>query len=281
MNNKYIFLILVWMLLFSPVLHAQLTTGSDYRIGAQDQMEINVVGVKELNKITVRVSEDGKISLPLVGEMEVKGLTPSDIEKKIAQFLEEDLVRNPQVTVFVVEFVSKQVFVLGAVKIPGTYPILGKMSLLRLLSQAGGLTQNVGKEIIIIREMEDGSSRSINIPIEKLLVQGDINFNIPLEPNDTVSIPEDKIVLIYIMGQVKKPGALQVKRSNIPTLSRVIAMAGGFSERAKKTGVIIKWRDEEGKEHQKKVNVKDILKNKIKDYQLKENDMIYVPETLF
>jgi polysaccharide export outer membrane protein len=102
-----------------------------------------------------------------------------------------------------------------------------------------------------------------------------------MQPGDVVNIPVDKIVLIYVLGQVKNPSALQVKRSNIPTLLQAIAMAGGFSDRAKKSGIIIKWTDREGKEYQKKVNVKNILKGRIKDIQLKENDTVYVPETLF
>ncbi len=255
--------------------------GSDYRIGAQDELEISAVGVKELNKVKVRVSEDGRISLPLVGEVEVVGLTRSAVEQKIARLLEEKYVQNAQVTIFITEFASKKVSVLGAVTHPGSFPILGRMRLMHIISAAGGLTASAGKEIIIIRELEDGSSISLKISINDLFISGDTSLNVPIQPGDVVNIPVDKIVLIYILGQVSRPSALQVKRSNIPTLLQAIAMAGGFSDRAQKSGVIIKWIDKEGKEHQKKVNVKNILKGKIKDIQLKENDTVYVPETIF
>jgi polysaccharide export outer membrane protein len=84
-----------------------------------------------------------------------------------------------------------------------------------------------------------------------------------------------------VFGQVNNPGALSVRRSNIPTLLQAIAQAGGFSDRASKTGVLIKWQDKEGKEHQRKVNVKDIIRGKVRDIRLKENDVVFVPETIF
>jgi len=84
-----------------------------------------------------------------------------------------------------------------------------------------------------------------------------------------------------VMGQVRNPGALEFKKSEIPTLLKAIAAAGGFSERASKGGVTVKRTDKDGKERTIKVNVKDILKGKIKDIPLQENDVINVPETFF
>jgi polysaccharide export outer membrane protein len=281
MKNKQLIVFMILILVMVCSGYSQGVQGGDYRIGAQDELEISAVGVKELNKVKVRVSEDGLISLPLVGEVKVVGLTRSAVEQKIARLLEEKYVQNAQVTIFITEFASKKVSVLGAVTTPGSYPLMGRMRLMHIISAAGGLKPSAGNEIIIIRELEDGSSTSIKISINDLFISGDSSLNITIHPGDVVNIPEDKIVLIYVFGQVKKPSALQVKRSNIPTLLQAIATAGGFSDRAKKSGVIIKWTDKAGKEHQKKVNVKNILKGKIKDIQLKENDTVYVPETIF
>lgn len=281
MKKKHVLFLIVVLGVFSCGLYALQVQSSEYRIGAKDELEISAVGVKELNKVKVRVSEDGKISVPLVGEIEVEGLTRSEVEKKIAGILQEKYVQIAQVTIYITEFASKKVSVLGAVKNPASYPLRGRMRVMHIISEAGGLLPTAGDQIIIIRELEDGTSTSIKIPIYDLFVQGDTSLNIPLEPNDVINIPEDKIVLVYVFGQVTKPGALQVKRSSIPTLLQAIAMAGGFSDRAKKSGIIIKWTDRDGKEHQRKVNVKDILKKKIKDIQLKENDIVYIPETIF
>ena len=153
---------------------------------------------------------------------------------------------------------------------------------MQIISQAGGLTTEAGEEIIIMRQRVDGSSHSLKISIDDLFVNGDATLNIPLQPNDIVNVPIDMTVFVYVMGQVRNPGALEVRRSNIPTLLQAIAQAGGFSERASKGRVLIKRIDEKtGREIQMKVNVKSIIKKKKKDIQLKENDVVFVPEKAF
>ena len=272
--------ITVHLILFLPYLFCQEKDRADYKIGPKDLLDISVFNIDELNRI-VRVSEEGKITLPLLGEVDVEGLTKGELEKKISQLLEEKYLQNPQVTVFIREYQSKRVLVLGAVRNPGPYEFLGHQTLLQIISQAGGLTNDAGKEIVIIRQLDESNSKSLKISIEDLFLKSDARLNIPLQPNDIVNIPIDKIVHVYIFGQVKNPGALEVRRSNIPTILQAIAQAGGFSERASKKGILIKRKDENGKEVEIKVNVKDILKGKKKDIQLKENDVVYVPETIF
>ena len=252
----------------------------EYKIGPKDLLEISVFGLNELNQ-TVRVSEDGKITLPLVGEVAVDGLTKSELEKKLTTLLEAKYLQNPQVTIFIKEYQSKRVSVMGAVGKPGDYELLGRQTLLQILSQAGGLTRDAAKEIIVMRQLQDGSSVSHHISIDDLILRGDPKFNILIEPNDIINVPVDMTVVIYLFGQVKSPGALQVKKSNMPTLLQAIAQAGGFTDRAAKGSVLIKRKDAAGKEIEIKVNAKDILKGKKKDIQLEENDTVYVPESFF
>jgi len=252
----------------------------EYRIGAKDLLEISVFGLDEMSQ-TVRVSEKGKITLPLLGEIEVEELTTAELERKLSQLLEKKYLQNPQVTVFIREYQSKKVYVLGAVGKPGSYELLGRRTVLQLISDAGGLIEDAGDEIIVIRQYKDGPSKTLRILIDDLILKGDARLNIPLEPNDIVNIPVNKTVFIYVFGQVRRPGALNVKKLNIPTLLQAIAQAGGFSERASKRGVLIKRIDKDGKEQEIKVNVKDIIKGKKRDIQLKENDVVYVPETIF
>lgn len=282
--NKKGALVICLVLVVSVVLYGQKNNqekyGGDYRVGAKDLLEISVFGLSELNK-TVRVSEDGKITLPLLGEIEVEGLTKAELERKLSQLLEERYLQNPQVTVFIREYQSKKVSVLGGVTKPGPYELLGRQTLLQVISEAGGFNENAGNEIIVIRQHQDGTSTSLKISKDDLIERGDAKLNIPLEPNDIVNIPLDKTVFIYVFGQVKNPAALSVKKSNMPTLLQAIAHAGGFSERASKGRVLIKRIDKDGKEQQIRVNVKDIIKGKRKDIQLLENDVVYVPETIF
>lgn len=279
MNKKSIMLI-PFILVVSIILFGQEKYKADYQIGAKDLLEISVFGLDDMNK-TVRVSEGGKITLPLLGEVEVEGLTKTELEKKLSQLLEEKYLQSPQVTVFIKEYQSKRISVLGAVGKPGPYELIGRQTLLQLISEAGGLTENAGDNIIVIRQLKDGTSTVFKISIDNLIVEGDASLNIPLQANDIVNIPVDKEVFIYVFGQVKRAGALKVKKSNIPTLLQAIAQAGGFSERASKSKVLIKRIDKDGEEQKIKVNVKDIIKGKKKDIQLLENDVVYVPETIF
>lgn len=268
------------IVLFPVDLCGQDTDPIEYKIGPKDLLQISVFGLDELNT-TVRVSEEGKISLPLIGEVYVQGLSQGELTRRLANLLEEKYLQNPQVSVFIKEYQSKRVSVLGAVKNPGPYEILGRQTLLQIISRAGGMTESAGEKIVVIRQREDGTSTSIIIPVNELVVNGDVSFNIPVEPGDIINIPIDKIVHIYVFGQVRNPGALEVKQSHIPTLLQAIAQAGGFSDRASKKGVLIKRISGEGKEIQIKVDVRDIIKGKKKDIQLLENDVVFVPETLF
>jgi len=280
LKRTLIIFITILLILFSPHLFSQKRDTADYRIGPKDLLDISVFGVDELTK-TVRVTEDGKISLPLIGEVEVEGITKAELEKKLSQLLKEKYLQNPQVTIFIREYQSKRVSVLGAIRNPGPYELLGRQTLLQIISQAGGITNEAGNEIIVIRELGDGANTSLKISIEDLVLKGDARLNIPLQLNDIINIPIDKIVHIYVFGQVTNPGALEVKRSNIPTLLQAIGQAGGFSERASKGRVLIKRIDDNGKEVKIKVNVKNIIKGKKKDIQLLENDVIFVPATFF
>jgi len=280
-GKKFLFLPLIALLLSGIILgNNQEKISLEYRIGPKDLLEISVFGLDELNT-TVRVSEEGKITLPLLGEVEVQGLTKTQVEKKLAELLEKKYLQNPQVTVFIKEYQSKRVSVLGAVRNPGPYELLGRQTLLQIISEAGGMTEDAGETIIIIRQLADGSSTTLRIPVEDLVVKGDASLNIVLRPGDIVNIPIDKIVHVYVFGQVRNPGALAVKRSHIPTLLQAIAQAGGFAERANKGRVLIKRKGKDGREIQIKVNVKDIIKGKKKDIQLQENDVVFVPETIF
>jgi len=280
MKKSLTAVVLIFIFSCASLLSGQEERSLEYKIGPQDLLEIAVFGLDEMNK-TVRVSEDGNITLPLLGEIEVKDLTKSQLEQRLARLLEEKYLQNPQVTIFIREYQSKRVSVLGAVSEPGRYELLGRQTLLHMIAQAGGMTNEAGDEIIVVREKEDGTSKSLRISIDDLVLKGDPSLNIPLEPGDIVNIPIDMVVHIYVFGQVNSPGAIEVKKSNLPTLIQAIAQAGGFSERAAKGRVVIKRKNEEGVDEEIKVNVKAVMRGSKEDIQLEENDIVFVPETIF
>lgn len=260
---------------------AQQPESAEYKIGPKDLLEITLLGVPEINKLVVRVSEEGRITLPLLGAVDVGDLTKFELERKLASLAGERVVLHPQVTVHILEYLSRRVSVVGAVEKPGPFELLGRRTLLAILSEAGGLTKDAGDEIIVIRSLASGETKTVRIPVEGLFVRGDPELNVTLEPGDVINVPIDRLVTIYVFGQVRSPGALQVRRSSLPTLTQAIAQAGGFTDRANRAKVKVRRRDESGKELEITVNVRDILRGKVKDVPLRENDTVYVPESLF
>ena len=274
------FLIAFWLLASGLSLPAQEPFVYEYTVGPKDLLEITVIGFEDLNK-RYRVSEEGKISLPYLGDVAVQGLTRSELEKRLTQLLQEKYLQNPQVSVLIVEYQSRRIYLIGAVAKPGPFELLGRQTLLRMISLAGGLTPEAGDEIIVMRQLPDGSRTSLHISIDNLILKGDSSLDIPLQPDDIINIPAEKPVTVYITGQVKNPGAVSMKRSSVPTVLRAIVQAGGFMDRASKGAVVIKRTDESGKEIRIEVNVDEIMKGKKKDVPVQENDIIIVPEKFF
>jgi polysaccharide export outer membrane protein len=253
----------------------------EYKIGPKDLLEINVFELPELNQ-TVRVSEDGSISLPLLGMVMIEGLTKEELENKLAGLLEEKYLRQARVTIFIKEYQSKRVSVIGAVGKPGMYELIGRVSLLEMISQAGGLTDRAASELYILREGENETQTKLTIDLNDLIINNNQKLNIPLMPKDVINIPIDQIINVFVFGAVRNPGALQVKLSKRFTLLQAIAQAGGTAEGASKSGIVIKRKDNKtGKETEIKVNLKDIIKGKKPDIELQEGDVVYVPESVF
>ncbi|HOE13492.1 MAG TPA: polysaccharide biosynthesis/export family protein [Candidatus Saccharicenans sp.] len=251
----------------------------EYVIGPRDLLEIKVFELPEFDH-TVRVSEDGSITLPLLGNVQIGGLTKDKAEEKLSGLLEK-YVKKAQVSIFIKEYQSSRVAIIGAVEKPGMYELVGRQTLLQMISQAGGFKDTAANEIYVLREGQDGTTASISIDLEELLINGNQNLNIPVQPNDVINVPVDKLINIYVFGEVKQPGALQVKMSKKITLLQAIAQAGGLSENATKRGVTIKRRDKSGKEINITVNLNDIIKGKKKDIPLQEGDVVIVKQSIF
>jgi polysaccharide export outer membrane protein len=251
-----------------------------YRIGPGDLLELKVFEVKELDQ-TVRVSEDGSITIPLLGRVMVEGLTQEGVVQKLTELLQAKYVKNPQVTIFIKEYKNQQVAVIGAVENAGSYELVGRKNLLQIISMAGGFSETAGNEVFILREGPDGATSTVSIDLKDLLVNGNQALNIPIEPNDVVNVPIDKEIRVFVMGRVTRPGAVKAKLSEGITLFQAIADAGGLAEGAKESAISITRKDKTGKEQKIRVNLKDIIKGKKKDIVLQEGDVVYVPESFW
>jgi polysaccharide export outer membrane protein len=247
-----------------------------YRVGPGDLLELKVFEVDQLSQ-TVRVSEDGSITLPLIGRVLVEGLTQEGVVQKLSGLLQAKYVKNPQVTIFIKEYKNQQVAVIGAVEKAGSYELVGRKNLLQIISMAGGFSENASDKIFILREGADGATSTIPIDLKDLLVNGNQTLNMPIMPNDVISVPVDREIRVFVMGRVTKPGAVISKLSEGVTLFQAIADAGGLAEGAKARAITITRKGKAGKEQKFKINLKDIIKGKKKDIMLQEGDVVYVP----
>ena len=254
--------------------------GSDYRIGRQDLLEIRVFDLEELDQ-TVRVADDGSITLPLLGRLQVAGLTKGDLEREVARQLEERFVRDPQVTIFVKEYESKKVAVSGAVKKPDTYEMLGEKTLLEMISKAGGLDRDLGKELIIFRQEDGGAARRIAVDLDRLVYDADPALNLPVRPGDIIYVPTVEKVRIFVSGAVRNPNLYEVPRAEPVTVLKAVTLAGGTTDRAAESRVQVIRTGEDGRRVALHVNLRKIKKGKAEDPVLQKDDLVLIPEAFF
>lgn len=251
---------------------------ADAPVGPRDVVEIKVLEDANISGRTT-VNDDGSVTLNVVGKVQVAGLTSTQIEAKLRALLEADILTKATVAVQVIEFASKPISVVGAVVRPGRIGATGNTTLIQAITQAGGLTAGHGRELYVLRTGRNGLSEQVAINIDQLMVQGRPELNIPLAPNDLVNIPLDTPLSIYVMGEVMRPGKVDFRSSQTPTLLQTIAAAGGPTDRASKR-VVVK-RMVNGKEQTIKINYRDILSGKRNDEILRDNDTVYLQEAIF
>ena len=247
----------------------------DYRIGTRDLLQITVFEHAELNQ-TVRVAEDGSITLVLLGKTAVSGLTAQELEKKLVGLLKEKYINDPQVTVFIQE--HQRISILGAVGNPGQYEIVGPTNLLQIISQAGGMTTEASNELYVYRDGEDGQKTRIVVNLKELTLEGRNDLNVTLQPKDVIYIPVDQTQTVFIYGEVRNPGALQFKASKRLTLLQAIAQAGGTTQWAARSKITITRKNTRGgNEMRIMANLKSIINNKRSDIILEDGDVVIVP----
>jgi polysaccharide biosynthesis/export protein len=265
-------------LAFTAALFAQEQTG-DYRIGPKDLLEIKVFEIPELN-LDRRVSDTGSISLPLLGDLQVSGMTASQVNQRIESILTAKYVNRANVSVVIKEYSNNPVSVVGAVQKPGPLNISGNWYLLQAISAAGGLTQQAGRKIYVLRRSQNGLSDKLEIRVEDLFQTASTVWNIPIFPSDLVNIPPRTPVKIFCLGEVKSPGALEFDSDDRITLLSVIAKAGGLTDRASKS-IRVKRRGPDGKDVENLVNFGRIVKGKDPDPVLLPDDVVVVKESFF
>lgn len=242
-------------------------------LGPGDELEVAVYGAPDLSSHT-RVTSDGNVSLPLVGYVHVAGLTSSEAEAAIENHLRQTNVLNdPHVSVFVKEFTSSDVTLVGEVGKPGAYTTLGPHRLFDIIQAAGGLTEKAANRAVITHR---GSDTSSTFELSKDPAQM-AQSNVEVQPGDTIVVPTAPIV--YVLGEVGKPGGYALGSGiNGVTILRVVAAAGGPTRDASVGKTKMLRKTPNGLE-QIPVPLKKILSAKAPDVPLEPDDIIFVPNS--
>jgi polysaccharide biosynthesis/export protein len=241
-------------------------------IGPGDLLHVSVLREPELGE-EVRVRDSGNINLPLIGNVHVAGLDPGTAAATIAAlYFKENYLKHPDVDVFVKQYASEPVSVLGQVHKPGTYMITAPRTLLDLLAMAGGLTPVADRHIMIERapgakQREERVFLS-NRPHDALMA------NVMIDPGDRILVP--KAGIVYVLGDVGRPGGYVMENESRMTVLQAVAMAGGVSRTAneKKARII---HNLNGAFDAEELPLRQIEKGEAPDELLHADDVIYIP----
>ena len=245
------------------------------RIGADDLIAVSVYDAPELTR-TVRVGAEGFIRLPMLKtRIEAQGLMPSELEAAIAAALQaEKLIVDPFVTVTVAEYHSRPISVAGAVKKPTTFQAAGVVTLLDALARAEGLTPEAGSEILLTRRVEDKALVQ-RITVKALIDDANPEMNLRLTGGEEIRVPEAG--KIFVVGNVKKPGAFAVRDTSETSLLKALALAEGLMPFAGKQAFIYR-REASGTKNEIPIELKKIMERKAPDVALLANDILYIPD---
>lgn len=258
----------------SPDPQAQVPEGaqpSETLIGNGDLLLISIAGAPDY-RYEVRVSAAGDVSLPMAGNVKLAGLSAPQAEHAVERSLQErGFFNDPQVSVFVKEYATQGISVLGEVQHPGIYPLLGNRTLLDAISAAGGTTPRAGKSVTITDRDQPESSKTESLSYG----EGQKMSNVALQPGDTVVV--SKAGMVYVVGDVKEPTGIVLESPKL-TVLQAIAMAHGTNPTASLKAVKL-IRGASSDPHEIPIPLDVILAAKAPDPVLQPDDIVFVPNS--
>jgi polysaccharide export outer membrane protein len=247
------------------------------KLGPDDLVAVSVYDAPELTR-TVRVELDGTIHLPLLkGGVQAAGVFPGELEASIADALQaEQILVDPIVKVTVVEYHSRPIAVMGAVRRPVTFQAVGTVTLLDALARAEGLTIEAGSEILVTRPSSDNSQGLIErVSVRRLMKDADPAVNFPLHGGEEIRVPEAG--KIFVVGNVRKPGAFPVRDAGDNSVLKLVALSEGLLPYAAKLAYVYR-RNESGAKQEIPIELEKILHRKMPDVPLEVDDLLYIPD---
>jgi polysaccharide export outer membrane protein len=249
---------------------AQAGSQSEYVLGAGDQLRISVYQNPDL-QLDARINESGTISYPLLGVVKLGGLSVSEAEKKLAAGLKDgNFLKQPQVTILVMDMKANLVSVLGQVTRPGRYALgagAGGEKLTQIL--AGGAVVGSGSDIIVITGLREGKPFRKEVDFPRVFASSNSEDDMVLHNGDTIWV--DRAPLVYIYGEVQRAGSMGLLRDM--TVLQALAAGGGLTQRGTERGIRVHRRDEV-------TGQVKVIQPGMND-KLQANDVIYVKESLF
>jgi polysaccharide export outer membrane protein len=254
----------------------------NYILRPSDLIQVDVFQEQDLRRQT-RIEADGQVHLVLIKPFRIAGMTLSMAQKEIARrYYDEEFLWNPQVSVTVMEFSPRKVSVLGEVMRSGFVQIVPdrKLTFVEAISSAGGFTRQAQKkEVQLKRTVKNGSIEVYTFDAESIMREKGIK-DIELLDGDIITVP-DLRSKVNILGQVGRPGFVPIPADRKLTLVEAISAAGGFTRLANSGKVQLKRTDREGRVQSMEIDVKSIMKDsKTRDIELRDGDIIFVPERL-
>jgi polysaccharide export outer membrane protein len=258
-----------------PVPNASYETDvTDYQINPLDLIEIKVLQVPDMAR-SVRVDARGNISLPLIGVIQAEGLTSYGLEQVITKALAVDMLRDPQVSVFIKEFTSQRVTIQGLVKKPGIYEFPGRATLLQAVSMGGGLDERADQNQVrvISRAPNSGGEQTVVYNLEKIQEEGQADPI--LKSGDVVMVVEAEPIVVE--GAVTKPGVFYPRGR--ATLMQVISQSGGLTDLANADDIKVFALNKEGQKIMLAYDLDQIREGKIPDPEIRPGNIVVVDKS--
>ncbi|MCU1237282.1 MAG: hypothetical protein JWP63_5249 [Candidatus Solibacter sp.] len=249
-------------------------------VGANDLIAVSVYDAPELSR-TVRIGSDGFVRLPMLKQrIKAEGSYPSDLETAIVNALrEERILVDPFVTVTIAEYHSRPISVSGAVKMPLVFQAEGPTTLLEAIARAQGLREDAGREILVSHSQSSPDNMpvqlTVRVNVRGLIDDADPALNLKLTGGEEIRVPE--VGKIYILGNIRKPGAFPVQDGGDTTVLQMLALAEGLMPFAGKQAFIYR-RDVTGAKTEISVELDKIMQRKAPDVALLANDILYVTD---
>jgi polysaccharide biosynthesis/export protein len=263
---------------------------TSYTLGPEDQITVRVFAADDIPDKPVQIDNDGTVTLPMIGRVHAAGLTVEQFQAELVTAYKK-YFKDPQVTVQVTDFRSQPVSVAGNVTTPGVVQLRGNRNLMEVIGQAGGLRADAGDSVLITRNLSEGpipvagaftdptGKYSVaHINIRSIMSGKDPEANIQIKPHDVITVPRAR--LVYVLGNVGRPGGYVMTENETMSLTQAIALAGGWDKMASLSGARILRADGGPTRQQIPANVKKIMENKAPDVQLQPDDILYVPNSM-